>query len=67
MFFFLFFYLKRGKFPPFSAFFLLYGFFFHCVFFFSFVWKEEDVRRKRLKRKGRSRSQKWEGKAKAWK
>jgi hypothetical protein len=45
----------------------LYGFFFHCVFFFSFVWKEKDVRRKHLKRKGRSRSQKWEGKAKAWK
>jgi hypothetical protein len=34
--------------------------------FFS-VWKEENVKRKCLKRKGRSKSQKWEGKAGAWK
>jgi hypothetical protein len=35
-------------------FFLLYGFFFLCVFFFSFAWEEEDVRRNRLKQKGRA-------------
>jgi hypothetical protein len=36
------------------------------LFFLFFAWKEEDARRKCLKQKGRSRSQKWEGKAGVW-
>ncbi len=53
----------EGKLLSFFAF-----FFFHVVFlFFSYVWKEENAKKKRLKQKGRSRRQKWEGKTGAWK
>jgi hypothetical protein len=34
--------------------------------FFSFVWEEEDAKRKHLKQKGRSESQKWKGRVGAW-
>ncbi len=56
---------KKGKLPPFFAYFFFSTSFFF-VLFFSYVWKKKDAKRKRLKRKGRSKSQKWEGKARAW-
>ncbi len=47
---------KKGKLPPFSAFFFFSMIFFSlCFSFFYFVWEEEDAKRKCLKWKGRSK------------
>ncbi len=55
--------LNESSLPSLHFFSYLWLFF---LFYFSFAWEKEDAKKKCLKQKGRSESQKWEGKVGAW-
>ncbi len=63
---------KKGKLPPFFAFsFSLWFFCSLCFSLFSFAWekknaKEKALETKRQKHEAKSETQKWEGRARAW-